>query len=113
MCRGQVVGWSIKGVSDRIAAAMLNSSLVREVMLPVGAWSQVPAPVPLVEWWTAMARASRVLLRSMVRLLRTSEVSCFLLVCGDLRVGCDFSDIIPQRRVDIEGGGVELSSGVG
>ena len=112
MCRGQVVGRSVKGVSNRIAAAMLNSSLVREVMLPVGAWSQAPAPVPLVEWWTAMARASRVLLRSMAWLLRTSEVSCFVGVRG-LRVGCDLSDFIPQRRVDIEGGGVELSSGVG
>ena len=48
--RGQVVGWSMWGLSNRIKEAVLKSSLLRGVMLPVGAWSHAPAPVPQVEW---------------------------------------------------------------
>ena len=113
VCRGQVVGRSRNGVT--------NQNCVGNVEFVVGEGGDVASGG--VEPSAGSGAACGVVdghgsgIQGVVAVdgvffLRTSEVSCFCW-CGDLRVGCDFSDIIPQRRVDIEGGGVELSSGVG
>ena len=98
VCRGQVVGRSMWGLSKRIRDAVMKSWLLRGVMPPVGAWSQAPAPVPHVEWWTAMARASSVLLRAFVWELRMRLVSCF---CW--RLGMAVSGVISDVSVQSVG----------
>ena len=62
----QLVGCFVNGLSSRMRKAVLNSSLVRGLMSLVGAWSQAPAPTPLVEWWTAVALVSRRLVWAVV-----------------------------------------------
>ena len=71
------------GMSRRILAAVANSSSVSGMMSLMGAWSQAPEPVPLVEWWTPIALGFSALVRVVMWSFRTSEVSCF---CWCLRV---------------------------
>ena len=62
----QLVGCVVNGLSSRMRAAVANSSLVSGLMSAMGAWSQAPAPTPLVEWWTAIALVSRRLVWAVV-----------------------------------------------
>ena len=78
-----LVGWGVCGMSRRILAAVANSSSVSGMMSLMGAWSQAPEPVPLVEWWTPIALGFSALVRVVMWSFRTSEVSCF---CWCLRV---------------------------
>ena len=83
----QLTGCVMNGLSSRMRAAVANSWLVSGLMSWMGAWSQAPAPTPLVEWWTAIALVSRLLVYAVVCKSRTRAVSFFCWCFGVVSSG--------------------------